>query len=520
MATIAERLHNKHNTTNNTQNNDDDIEEPTLTVNVDTSPNDEFREEQDQQEDVETQKIKELFTSALLDDETINSNKKKIFDNWSGDSYDINQLINVMGINETEHFVEKIIEKYSNKNDIKSFGNLTLKVILYAINPETIQEFAYIVNEIRIGYKTLWKQYIDKTIKTNKYIKHHIQKILQKNGISFRDSNKKELSIGKLKEILYDTFDIDMHVLQILPPSSARIHTSIRNEENNETNVENKENTNPTNPTNTQKLDVTEQIIEINKKNIEKYRKIMRSEMMKKLKEDKEELMKLREIVDEIQSNLEQEQLISSCEAFQALRDGIDNLLANVEREIQLWKAVPRTKSSRYVGRPEIILDLGKRNKQYNNEKKAIIKRIWEVATQTQSPMLCAMANGASYGVTKNSKGVLWCSKTMQMASMAHCVKFNELWNDFLQNKFAPQRVELQNNFQYILLKNKVKELISVAQQHKCEVIMDKLDDLNLGYLVQELNEENVEIIVETEEDENEEEQNEEDENDDVHMGQ
>eukprot|EP01084_Bolivina_argentea_P165297 287178_1 len=169
MASIGERLHRKHNTTSNTQNNDDDTE-PTLTVNVDTSPNDEFRAEQNQQEDVETQTINELFASALLDDDTINSNKRKIFANWSGDIYDINQLINIMEVNGTEHYVEQIIQRYPNKNDIKSFGNLTLKVILYVINPQTIQEFSYIINEIRTGYKTLWNQYINKTIKTNNII--------------------------------------------------------------------------------------------------------------------------------------------------------------------------------------------------------------------------------------------------------------------------------------------------------------------------------------------------------------
>eukprot|EP01084_Bolivina_argentea_P076994 139577_1 len=503
--------------------------EPELIVDVNNSPNDTFRAEQNQNENKETKEIEELFASKLLNDDEINGSAKKIFNKYNGSNLPVIELVNKMKANGTEHYILKIIQKYPQKQDIVSIGNLTIRIIWYIFDIHSIAEVAFIINSVRDAFIELWTDHVKNIIHIKKYRKDAIMKILQKNSISCRDNEKNVLKIVELKDLLYRTYNIDMHVLDAIPPISARTTRSSSSGNSNNNNSNNTDETNNTNEiieetNNTDEttqsdnnMSPTQQIIRLNKKDIKKHKKALRSEMMQKLREDKKNLIQLKNFIDYIQSNLEEDILVSTCQEFERIRNCINELLENIDRELILFEAVPRRKSSRYVGRPDFIPDLDKRIKQYNNEKPKIIKMLFEVSEQTRSAMFVGLVNGSTFGVTTKSKGCLWMSKAMQLASMKHCHQINSIWSDFLKNVYCHERANIQTNYELLVLEDKVKALVDVAEQHKIELILNKVKEVELGYLLTRMEDENISINIENEFerdlDENEFDENEFDEN-------
>eukprot|EP00483_Globobulimina_turgida_P009365 UN09384 len=114
--------------------------------------------------------------------------------------------------------------------------------------------------------------------------------------------------------------------------------------------------------------------------------------------------------------------------------------------------------------------------------------------------MLFLCASGPSYGVTEQSKGIIWISPVFQLCSMPHCQKIKHIWDDFLLTKYGPQRSNLQQNHAFLVLENKVKQLVDVAKQHQLTQILGKCKEIGLGHLLMEMNDAGIEI----EENENE----------------
>eukprot|EP01084_Bolivina_argentea_P252758 424350_1 len=166
--------------------------------------------------------------------------------------------------------------------------------------------------------------------------------------------------------------------------------------------------------------------------------------MMQKLKENLLAIDELNAQINIITSSLETEQLIATCESFDQLRKRLEEFRSELKSEIKLYEAVPRHKKSRYSGRPDFIFDLDKRIKQYTNEKKQILQRLYELSMQTRSPILICMASGPCYGVTAASKGTMWASTPMTLCGLQHCLDIKATWDDFLKNAFAPQRSNIK----------------------------------------------------------------------------
>eukprot|EP01084_Bolivina_argentea_P143164 251459_1 len=228
MSTIGQRIRNSRS-----QRQNNAVDEPVLNIDIDTSPNDQFREQQTQAEDDEAKKIQNLILCKLLNDEEINGNSKKIFHNYKGENVEVNVLINEMKKYNTHQYIEGLIKKYPNKTNVVSIGKLALKVIYYTFQPETDQEAAFIINSIRDGFINLWKKYIDLQIKTKKHRKTEIINILKKNTISVVDPESKNLLVIKdLKELLYTNYNIDMNVLNITLSNSTRTRSNSNSNSN------------------------------------------------------------------------------------------------------------------------------------------------------------------------------------------------------------------------------------------------------------------------------------------------
>eukprot|EP01084_Bolivina_argentea_P263191 445360_1 len=172
MTTRSERMANR--------NRMKEEEEAMLDTGVDTAPNDEFRQQQIQDADVEAANIQRLIRTRLLNENQINGNDIKIFHGWMGDNCDISVLVNEMKKTNTQHYIQPLINKYSNKNTLTLFGHLSLKTIYYILKPKSDQEAANIINSIRDAYKSIWKNCIDRQIRIKGYKVAEIRSILKK----------------------------------------------------------------------------------------------------------------------------------------------------------------------------------------------------------------------------------------------------------------------------------------------------------------------------------------------------
>eukprot|EP00483_Globobulimina_turgida_P001746 UN01748 len=303
-----------------------------------------------------------------------------------------------------------------------------------------------------------------------------------------------------------------MSVLNVEPPQGQRTSRENANNNNSVNEVQEIQQQQQSQPLPNRTVnDVTEEdLINNLKKDQEKLRKVLRSEMMQKIRQAKNIVIVLNQLLLQLQNQLDESDFVEACDfvcVLDKFRQNYEMLAQIQEREIVLYKAAPRRKKSRYVGRAEFINDLDKRIKQYANEKKELVKRLYEVACQTRSPMMLACASGPCYGLTELSQATLWISPVMQLCSMGHCIKIKGIWDDFLQNRYALQRADLQENYQFLTLQNKLKQLVNVAKQNQIAVILDKCKDLNLGYLLSEIDEQGIELNIEESEDDDDDDQ-------------
>eukprot|EP01084_Bolivina_argentea_P126592 224125_1 len=227
------------------------------------------------------------------------------------------------------------------------------------------------------------------------------------------------------------------------------------------------------------------------KKQIQRQRAViqkqLRCEMMCKLRESIELIKELQESISENKSVFDEDEQLM--QVYDTLMENTTKILNNAERELLLYKAVPRRSKSRYVGRPQFIQALDQRVKQYNNEKEKIITRIFEWANQTRSPVILCCASGPSYGITASSQGTIWMSPVMQLTSPPLCMDFVNIWKKVLV-EYADKRSDLQENYQFNVLEAKIKSLIKNAEQTDTNIILDKhkVNQLGLGYLISDLN--------------------------------